>query len=393
MTLTPMRALIALLSFLGLLTFVNNWTQFGFLWDLGIYDRAVADLRTGVNPYRADAGLPFIYHPWVLEAFEHWDRYLPLSPSLLVFYLLAFMFAVWQSVQWCRAQPASIASVSPAMLPWADRLLPILAASALGGNGVVSVMSGNITSALHLINGGMILLAAHARAPRHHLAATLTCLLCAFVKPYFLAYLLLILLLNPNPWQWAMITISTMCLGAFWALSMSMEPAQYSLFVQAVARQTLQNNDLGYSFLNFAWAATHNEKLAIGAHLLLSSLLTLWACMTFARRQQGALSRWMVPMLYLVLTIANPRMKHYDLFPALLMLFICWQDVAMSGFEKAVLWALPLSMMPTFMKWTHLSAPAALGKYALWQALALMLCMTCIGLSHRQARHTPQFKA
>ncbi|MFP3182560.1 MAG: hypothetical protein RXS25_17685 [Paraburkholderia sp.] len=51
-----------------LLVYLVSVASHDFFWDLSVYERALRDLRQGLDPYRGDAGLPFVYHPLVLDA-------------------------------------------------------------------------------------------------------------------------------------------------------------------------------------------------------------------------------------------------------------------------------------------------------------------------------------
>ena len=64
-----------------------------YLWDFGVYERAVSDYGKGLNPYRTDIGLLFVYHPVVLKFFCFVDSFFGLD--LFFFGFLLFVFFVF----------------------------------------------------------------------------------------------------------------------------------------------------------------------------------------------------------------------------------------------------------------------------------------------------------
>ena len=336
----PVWLAIATASLLGLAVFAYRGTRHGVLWDLSVYHRAVLDYLQNVDPYRTDVYFPLVYHPLVLRLLVLLNGIAPLKISLLALELLSF---AWFAFELLRAPvPLEGHGDGPE-----SRILAVLAASAFGGIAIPVLLSGNITAFLHFA-----LIASLLRSKRVvSLGATWAPygLLCLFIviKPYFLAYLALLVLLAANRKTALMYSTAVAGVAAVGWFSFDwLRPAEYARFIQALQHATLGKGDLGYSFFGFFNTLTYNYPLSLALHgvacvLLLAAVLFLLA---HKYGRQGAFVPWLF-VIYFVLTLANPRMKDYDLFPALIGLLLLF-GLAPRSAALGTLAGLLLSFVP-----------------------------------------------
>ena len=85
-------------------------------WDLNVYNRAVSDYIQGVDPYRRDVSLLFIYHPYVLKAFIFLYELFSIKMWLLCFYFVATTFFVREFLYFSKTTQ-NISSVKKENIP------------------------------------------------------------------------------------------------------------------------------------------------------------------------------------------------------------------------------------------------------------------------------------
>jgi len=361
---------IAAASLLGLAVFASHGSKHGALWDLEVYRRAVDDYHGNVDPYHTDVYYPLVYHPLVLRLFVLLNAVLPLKVSLLSLEWAAFAWFVFELVRTpVRLEGHGNAAPEP-------KILAIVAAGAFGGIGIPTLLSGNITSFMHLA-----LLAALLRSKRViSTGAVLTpyALLCVFVviKPYFLVFLALPVLLSTN--RKTALLYSAAVVGvaaAAWFSFAWLRPTEYAHFIQALRYATLDKGDVGYSFFGFFNKLTYNYALAFAVHgvacvLLLGAVLFLLAG-KYGREEAFVPSLFLI---YFVLTLANPRMKDYDLFPALIGLLLVFglrpRSAALGTLAGLLLSFVPL-LAPLFQELST-QHPLLFDPYGTWQDMGLV---------------------
>jgi hypothetical protein len=360
---------IAALALLGLAVFASNGSKHGILWDLSVYRRAVADYHANVDPYRTNVYFPLVYHPLVLRLFVLLNAVLPLKLSLLSLEWAAFAWFVFELVR----TPVRLEGHGNAPEP---KILAIVAAGAFGGIGIPVLLSGNITSFMHLA-----LLASLLRSKRIvSLGSAFTpyALLCLFVviKPYFLVYLALPVLLCANKKTALLRSVAVVAIAAVaWFSFDWLRPTEYAHFIQALRYATLDKGDLGYSFFGFFNKLTYNLVLALALHAVACVLLLAAVLFLLAGRysRDGAF----VPSLFLVyfvLTLVNPRMKDYDLFPALIGLLLVFglapRRAALGTLAGLLLSFVPL-LAPLFQELST-QHPLLFDPYGTWQDIGLV---------------------
>jgi len=335
---------------LGLLVyFYTRPTPFLF-WDTTVYERAVADLARGANPYRIDAGLPFVYHPLVLDVFAWLNRVIPLGVALIALYVASVGWFAFELALWLRADASRSGSGAARLVdrsPWLRGCASVMAAAAFGGVGVTSTISGNLTVFMHFA-----LIAAFLRSGRRagwmskNMPLALL-LVFSIIKPYFLVYLLVPLVTAWRGWR-DLVRVGSVVVGfalSWWAVS-RIDPVAYGEFMETLKYQVLDRGDLGYSFFSILVHLMLNDRLALAIHAVVSLSLLALVTVAFAGEKPppDRLGRVFF-ILYMVLTLTNPRMKEYDFFPGLVCFFIFLRATSKSA-EWIILAGLCVSSIP-----------------------------------------------
>jgi hypothetical protein len=287
----------------------------GIFWDLGIYEKAVNVFNAGGNPYELNGYLSFVYHPLVLRFMALFGSHLDIAlMAAYVGSLLFFFSSLGSNRSW-----------------WFYAFL----AFAYCGIGTISIGSGNVTVFFHLILLG-ILLRNISNGENDRVAFSngflvfiLLVLLFSLVKPYMLAYLLIPMALTWKSDQqrstWTLVLLAGLFLALILILSSLYFGAEFQSFLSAVQGQTIGKRDLGYGLVMYFYeyylsAGTLIYRAFVLHFAILGAILLITL---FLAKRSGALnSPRFALLLYFLLTILNPRLKVYDLFPALIALFI-----------------------------------------------------------------------
>jgi hypothetical protein len=257
------------------------------------------------------------------------------------------------------------------------------------GIGTISIGSGNITVFFHLVLIGILLKSINAeqtlKANSGKLTTTfiLAVMLFSIVKPYMLAYLLIPLVLTWKTQQqksiWSLTFLAGLVLALTLLLSSLYFGAEFQSFLSAVQGQTIGKRDLGYGLVMYFYeyylsAGTLIYRAFVLHFAILSAIILTTLYLT---KRSGILnsSRFML-LVYFLLTILNPRLKVYDLFPALIALFIYASAFEQSRLAKGlflIAYGLSLSQLagtPLFAHTGILSDP--LNLYYLTMGLVMI---------------------
>lgn len=347
------------------LQFLNQ----GIFWDLGIYEKAVDVFNAGGNPYELNGYLSFVYHPLVLRLMASFGNYL--GPAIIALYIASLLF-FFSSLGGNRSW-------------WLYSFL----AFAYCGIGTISIGSGNITVFFHLVLLGILLRSITAeqtlKAKSGKLTTTfiLAVVLFSIVKPYMLAYLLIPLVRTWKTHQqksiWTLTLLASIVLALTLLLSSLYFGAEFQSFLSAVQGQTIGKRDLGYGlvmyFYEYYLSAGSLIYRAFVLHFVILGAIILTTL--YLAKRSGILNspRFML-LVYFLLTILNPRLKVYDLFPALIALFIYAAAFEQSRLVKSlflIAYALSLSQLvgtPLFAHTGILSDP--LNVYYLTMGLVMI---------------------
>ena len=347
------------------LQFLNQ----GIFWDLGIYEKAVSVFNSGGNPYDLNGYLSFVYHPLVLRFMALFGNSLGTVLSVAYIAIVLFFFkSLGTNRSW-----------------WLYSFL----AFAYCGIGTISIGSGNVTVFFHLVLLGILLrdisqanqLSIHS--PSSSKNFIIVVVIFSLVKPYMLAYLLIPLVhtfkSNKQKSTWAL----TLSAGAFLVLTLLLSSlyfgAEFQSFLSAVQGQMIGKHDLGFGLVMYFYEYYSSAGLliyrAFVLHFAILGALIL-AILFLAKRNGMTTQPNFVLLLYFLLTILNPRLKVYDLFPALIALFIYASYFAQSIFIRVlfvIVYSVSLSQMvgtPFFVQSGILSDP--LNVYYLTMGLILL---------------------
>jgi hypothetical protein len=203
------------------------------------------------------------------------------------------------------------------------------------GIGTISISSGNVTVFFHLTLLGILLRSIRNEEALEDSSSKLTgvfiltVVIFSLVKPYMLAYLLIPLVSTWKTAQQKSIWTLTFLAGSLLALILLLSSlyfgTEFQSFLSAVQGQTIGKHDLGYGlvmyFYEYYLSAGSLIYRAFVLHFAILSAIILIVLFLAKRSGLHNSARFTLP-LYFLLTILNPRLKVYDLFPALIALFI-----------------------------------------------------------------------
>lgn len=375
-TLKPLSLILVLIGAVWTLYSLQFLNQ-GIFWDLGIYEKAVSVFNAGGNPYELNGYLSFVYHPLVLRFMALFGNVLGIA--LIGAYLLSLIFFA--------------SSLGSNRSWWLYSFL----AFTYCGLGTISISSGNVTVFFHMVLLGLLLRNMRDEDTFGRGSSKLTgvfilaVVIFSLVKPYMLAYLLIPLVSTWNTARQKSIWSLTFMLGGLLALTLLLSSlyfgAEFQSFLSAVQGQTIGKRDLGYGlvmyFYEYYLSAGSLIYRAFVLHFAILGALTLTILFLGKRFGQLNTPRFAL-LLYFLLTILNPRLKVYDLFPALIALFIFaspLKQMLTSKWLFVIAYALSLSQLvdtPLFAHTGILSDP--LNVYYLTMGLILVgLVLNLIG--------------
>ena len=328
---TIQKKFIPLLFAIGIgliwIFFALQFIEGGIFWDLGIYAKAINIFNSGGDPYSPDqlgSYLSFVYHPLVLHVMALFGSWLSLA--LMAFYI------------------ASIVYFLLGLRKNSNLWLSAFLAFAYCGIGFISIASGNLTVFFHLILLGILARDAsqdleqkkNSKLPTS-INTTFVVLLLVFsiVKPYFLIYLAIPLIM-----QWGKkedfaktlrLVLTWISIFVILMISSSLfYSAKFSAFIASLQNQTLGKRDLGYGFVMFFYdyylSAGPLIYRAFFLHFAIAFLLLLISVYLAIKNKwlstDNSNSAYFPFLLYFLLTLFNPRLKVYDLFPAFFALYV-----------------------------------------------------------------------
>ena len=358
------KQLLSLSSLLALLIGIT-WSfyslQFlkqGIFWDLDIYEKAVLIFNSGGNAYDPNfymstispgIGHLFIYQPLVLRGMALFGQHLGIVMILVYIGSVLFFFqSLGKSRNWWFAS---------------------FFAFAYCGLGTVSVGSGNITTFLHLILISL-LLRNISKGRATFTAFIVAVMLFSLVKPYLIVYLLIPLVAtfqtNLSKKAWLFTIVAGIIFAISVISSLFIFGSEFQLFMTAVKTQTIDKHDLGHGVVMYFYEYYRSAGPLIYRAYLLHFLILgaiILGTLFLAKRSNILNKPNFALLLYFLLTILNPRLKVYDLFPALIALFIyvsAFEQSKIVKFFFVIAYALSLSQLvgtPLFAHTGILSDP------------------------------------
>ena len=321
---------------------VKSLDSVGFLWDLDVYDRAVNDYIHGGLPYRTDVFLQFIYHPYVLMMLDLIRAILVLKTMLLLLFVLATIYFGKYLIQYIFLREQQEKLISQLSILWL-----VVPSIGFGAAGIVAFQTGNLTIFLHFLVLGTFFTA--KKNPMNHRIFLFQCsiLFAAIIKPYFLAYLILLIYLTDYK-RTTLLTLITVSLTAIiWLSASFLVPDLYEQFVISLSHQTLGKGALGYSVFGLVRRFT-GDSLGIVVHGVVMLIALIGLLVFIKRKGYNLRSEQMIPLAIVFIIFLNPRMKEYDfpiaIFFSYLFLFLEKQ----SYYLKAVCLSWGIATIPFF---------------------------------------------
>lgn len=344
-----MDRVLAVTIALSLAFYIYIWPKDSIFSGFWVYPRAILDLQNHVNPYRTDVQWMFVYHPIVLHAFAKINSFISIIYFLIIFYVLSTVYIAFEIYQ-LTIQKRFNSLQTP--IAKKDLVILILAAAAFGGSGIVSFLTGNLTLYLHFLLVASILTYFRTKASKYGILFITGVMVFSVIKPYFLAYLILIHYLELSKRNKLLLFFG----GAIGFLLLWIAPIidsnmEYQEFLNALHTQILLNDNAGGSFFEIVKIAGASNEWGIVIHVAISLGITICG-LIYAPRFFRAVKSPQTPLcsfllLYFILTLINPRMKIYDLFPGLICFFL-WMSQIVKTYTKIMFAGLAGALCPIF---------------------------------------------
>lgn len=296
-------AIFLLIASIQIVSGVARHANGKIFWDLNIYQSAVENYTSNLNPYAVSSADIFIYHPLTLQLFSLANN--KIGVVLGVFYtMVALHFLL------------SIANRRELFIPF------FLAFSFLG-LGVLSIATGNITLFLHLSLLSILIPGIDSKKSKHLFNGAVV--ICSIIKPYMLAYLAIPCFMSFRRGERIAPSLKQ---GLLWlvafVLTLGVHTAIFSNlfldFYAALNAQIITKGDLGLSVYSYLSQLIKAQHVALALHFLIVGVCAFFVLrFFFSNKQADALA--FVFALYFLLTLLNPRLKDYDIPPMLFALF------------------------------------------------------------------------
>lgn len=335
--------IVAILSVVSAGAYVGNEAA-RYFWDLTAYVGALDSL----NPYRFEKPYPFLYPPLALDVFR-------LGRSHLFELLsIAYVAALWLLLR------------AFAQLNMRRRFEWLLAITAMGGLGVVSLQSGNIAIVMNLTVLALALQAAMGKSASLQLLPIVIGL-GALIKPQFALYLGLLPCLERSR-QAAMVkalTVGVAVIGVYTSYVL-FRPNDWNEYLRAVVKRTTVEKDFGWGPAGFMMHFTDSTGAASATYIvgfLVVCGLSYAAWQKSVRAGQPVPGVSLVCLAFVVLSFANPRMPLYDFYAAAIALSVC---CGVANRAPSVAWVLVLALAINLIPWLITNFASAPSAYPWW---------------------------
>jgi hypothetical protein len=320
---TLLWKLVAVLTVISAGAYLGNENA-QYFWDLKVYVEAL----DSPFPYRYDQPYPFLYPPVAKQIFTMARSHL--------FELL--------SIAYVASAALLVSAVARLRVP--RKFEWMAAMTSLGGLGVVSLMSGNVAILLNLTLLA-VALQTGLGSPLAHAALPLVIFMGALIKPQFVVYAGLLLIVERSVKAGIVKAAGVVAAAAaVHLLYTQLQPVDWSEYSQALVKRTVVEKDFAWGPAGFIKHFSDSNAAALAAF---AAGFVLVAGLAFATYQRSRRDGARVPpaalasLVFLALTFANPRMPPYDVFVAFLALAVCCSYAARQGIMVRLL-ALLLAM-------------------------------------------------
>ena len=283
--------------------FVMNMNS--IFWDLDVYRFAINSFENGIDPYIDRQGFDFLYPPLVLKLLVFINKLIPIEIFIVGATLAAFGYLI-----------RSFALLQQITIKGVDVLfLSLITCFGYFGWGYLAFFSGNLSTLGHLTILGVFL--RYIRQPflMQGLLLCIVIIIFSLVKPYFLAYSLLLLIQNFKKMIACAVLTSSLTIAILY-FSFLYNRSMFESFLRNLTAGTIDNSDLGYSLFSLLYP-NYGLDFSILSHL---TFFSLGLVIYFKRvRILGIIPSFI--WLSSLSILSNPRVKEYDLV-ILLVLFV-----------------------------------------------------------------------
>ena len=276
-------------------------------WDIEVYQFAVDSAKGGNDPYLNRSGFDFMYHPIIIPLLKFLSLISPLKIILPIIYCVALVCLLSILNRW---------KIIPNYFDESERIILVILLLGFFGWSYLGLLSGNLSVLGHLVLQILGFQLVLKRQTHIQIIFFLTVLAFSFIKPYFLAYLVLYLAFSVL--KLVMIGVgATFSFLGLWILLSVNNSDSYSKFIENLTRGTYTNEDLGFSLFSSlqvilgSWPAL---TLHIASVLVLISV--------YLKNQSLLSLNSQIIWLIMIAIISNPRIKEYDAIFLLVLAYI-----------------------------------------------------------------------
>ena len=276
-----------------------------FFWDYWVYQGAIAALRAGADPYAPGAmqrfgveeGYNFTYPPIALDILKPLAA---LNPTALMWaYAILFVaLALW--LLWLLTR-----TIGSAFSPFERACALVAGIAAFTMAGTIAISSANLGVILNAIAlTGLI----YAIRSRSYLPFFLAVVLCSSIKPFYLQFLIVPLLVNREGWAYILKSgAAAVAAVAVYLAYHYFSEARFASWTMSITDQSIVQGVLGENVFGFArhLGAGSIEALAIHGLFCLAML-------AMAMGFKDSDDRVRLSVALIAASFLNPRMMMYD---------------------------------------------------------------------------------
>lgn len=308
--------------------------------DFYVYKRALTDVYDGLNPYRTDVGAKFLYHPMVLGLFLWIEQVYSFS----LIYGLVFLFSfVWFLREAGCSYTKNINGERVIFWNhWIGFGSIIFASFGFGRALGLSLLTGNISLLMHFALISSYLMYLRLRGKGSINVVLVLLFVFSVIKPFFLLYSLLFVFSSDRKNNYKKVGVLWVLVLIFWGASFIVIKDQMMDFLGALNAQTLEGNDIGYSFFKYFQILLGGSIIPLVFHGLASIWLGWFLYKKFYKSSENDDAK-IFYLGYFYLTVINPRVKNYDMLPGVLCYFLFVSSLVKS--LKPLVWGVVASMV------------------------------------------------
>lgn len=276
-----------------------------FFWDYWVYQAATTALKVGADPYAPGAmqrfgveqGYNFTYPPVALDILQ------PLAALDPTFVMWAYSVLFAASALWLLWLLTNTVCASLSPFQRACGLVAGVAAFTMAGT--ISISSANWGV---ILNAMVVTALVHAIRSRSYLPFLVAVVLCSSIKPFYLQFLIVPMIVNRESWVYIVKAGVTVAVAAAIYLSYYFfSEARFVSWMMSIDDQSIAQGVVGNNVFGFALGLGASSIVALAIHGLFC-LAMLAMAMGLKSTDQGV--RWSVALI--VASFLNPRIMMYD---------------------------------------------------------------------------------